>query len=171
MLQAPTPAWVDDTSSYGGPSAATAISERYRDVAAKIIATARADRGAYKKLAYLTEQIGNRLAGSPALDKEVSWAAQAMKDDGHDVRTELDLSSEPDSFIFLTLPTPHAGYEYDLRAFSAGSTSVGVARHTWRRAVSEPSAAAGATASREASSIDRSTISTYHSQPSRASGR
>src|SRR4029079_11649790 len=55
---------------------------------------------------------------------------------GYDVRTELDLSGEPDSFIFLTLPTPHAGYEYDLRAFTAGSTSVGKAlkaspaRHT-----------------------------------------
>ena len=55
---------------------------------------------------------------------------------GHDVRTELDLSNETDSFIFLTLPTPHAGYEYDLRAFTAGSTSVGKAlkaspaRHT-----------------------------------------
>src|SRR5919107_168985 len=55
---------------------------------------------------------------------------------GHDVSTELDLSGESDSFIFLTLPTPHAGYEYDLRAFSAGSTAVGKAlkaspaRHT-----------------------------------------
>ena len=55
---------------------------------------------------------------------------------GHDVRDELDLSGESDSFIFLTLPTPHAGYEYDLRAFTAGSTSVGKAlaaspaRHT-----------------------------------------
>ena len=46
---------------------------------------------------------------------------------GHDVRDELDLSGESDSFIFLTLPTPHAGYEYDLRAFTAGSTSVGKA--------------------------------------------
>ena len=52
------------------------------------------------------------------------------------MRTELDLADEPDSFIFLTLPTPHAGYEYDLRAFTAGSTSVGKAlkassaRHT-----------------------------------------
>src|SRR4029079_14174171 len=47
---------------------------------------------------------------------------------GHDVRTELDLSGEPDSFIFLTLPTPHAGYEYDLRAFPAGRTTAGNAR-------------------------------------------
>ena len=28
---------------------------------------------------------------------------------GHDVRTELDLTGEPESFIFLTLPTPHDG--------------------------------------------------------------
>jgi len=55
---------------------------------------------------------------------------------GYDVRTELDLTGEPDSFLFLTLPTPHAGYEYDLRAFTTGATSVGEAmkaspaRHT-----------------------------------------
>jgi UDPglucose 6-dehydrogenase len=55
---------------------------------------------------------------------------------GYDVRTELDLSGEPESLIFLTLPTPNAGYEYDLRAFTAGTASVGkalagsTARHT-----------------------------------------
>jgi carboxypeptidase Q len=91
-LQAPTPAWVNDTASYGpgvrAPQAAPPLVERYRDVAAKIIATARADRGAYKKLAYLTDQVGHRLAGSQQLDKAIAWAAQAMKDDGLDVRTE-----------------------------------------------------------------------------------
>jgi UDPglucose 6-dehydrogenase len=46
---------------------------------------------------------------------------------GYDVRTELDLSGERDAFIFLTLPTPHTGYEYDLSAFTAGSTAVGKA--------------------------------------------
>jgi carboxypeptidase Q len=91
-LQAPTPTWVNDTSSYGGTKAsskapASAV-EGYREIAAKLIATARADRGAYKKLAYLTDQIGNRLAGSQQLDKAIAWAAQAMKDDGLDVRTE-----------------------------------------------------------------------------------
>ena len=86
--QAATPAWVNDTSSYGGADAKSPLAERYRDVAAKIIATARADRGAYKKLAYLTDHIGPRLAGSPALGKAIAWAAQAMKDDGLDVRTE-----------------------------------------------------------------------------------
>jgi UDPglucose 6-dehydrogenase len=44
---------------------------------------------------------------------------------GLDARTELDLTSEPDSFIFLTLPTPNVGWRYDLGAFTAGSKAVG----------------------------------------------
>jgi Zn-dependent M28 family amino/carboxypeptidase len=72
------------------PAAAptTALTDHYRDAVDKIVAAARADRGAYQKLAYLTDRIGNRLSGSPALDKAIAWAAKAMKDDGHDVRTE-----------------------------------------------------------------------------------
>ena len=53
---------------------------------------------------------------------------------GHDVRTELDLSGEPDSFIFLTLPTPHAGYEYDLARLHRG-------QHRGRRRALKTSAA------------------------------
>ncbi|MHA6629595.1 2-dehydropantoate 2-reductase N-terminal domain-containing protein [Pseudonocardia sichuanensis] len=55
---------------------------------------------------------------------------------GFDVRSEIDLSAEPESLIFLTLPTPHEGHRYDLSAFEAGTTSVGKAlagspaRHT-----------------------------------------
>jgi UDPglucose 6-dehydrogenase len=55
---------------------------------------------------------------------------------GWDARTELDLSGEPESLIFLTLPTPNDGHRYDLSAFSAGTASVGkalagsTARHT-----------------------------------------
>ncbi|HEY5922648.1 MAG TPA: M20/M25/M40 family metallo-hydrolase [Kofleriaceae bacterium] len=86
--QGPVPTWVNDTSSYGGPNQVSPVVARYRDVAAKIIATARADRGGYKKLAYLTDHVGARLAGSAELDKAIAWAAQAMKDDGLDVRTE-----------------------------------------------------------------------------------
>jgi len=88
VTEGPTPAWVNDTSSYGGPNQPRPIVEKYRETAEKIISTARADRGAYKKLAYLTDQIGHRLAGSPELDKAIAWAAQAMKDDGLDARTE-----------------------------------------------------------------------------------
>jgi UDPglucose 6-dehydrogenase len=61
---------------------------------------------------------------------------QELASRGLDVRTELDLSNEPDSFVFLTLPTPNVGWRYDLSAFEAGTASVGKAlagspsRHT-----------------------------------------
>jgi UDPglucose 6-dehydrogenase len=48
-----------------------------------------------------------------------------LRAQGLDARTELDLTSEPDSFIFLTLPTPNAGWGYDLGAFTAGCAAVG----------------------------------------------
>jgi carboxypeptidase Q len=71
------------------PAAAPAsITARYREPVEKIIAAARADRGAYQKLAHLTDHIGNRLAGSASLDRAIAWAAQVMKDEGHDVHTE-----------------------------------------------------------------------------------
>ncbi|TQM13769.1 2-dehydropantoate 2-reductase N-terminal domain-containing protein [Pseudonocardia kunmingensis] len=55
---------------------------------------------------------------------------------GFDVRSEIDLSDEPESLLFLTLPTPNDGHRYDLSAFSAGTAAVGRAlagsptRHT-----------------------------------------
>ncbi len=82
-------AWISDTSSYGPALVPTvSIADRYREVAAKILAAGRADRGAYRKLAVLTDRIGHRPSGSPELERAVAWAAQAMKDDGHVVRTE-----------------------------------------------------------------------------------
>jgi UDPglucose 6-dehydrogenase len=66
--------------------------------------------------------------------------ADARVDDlrarGLDAHHRLDLSGEPDSFVLLTLPTPHTGRAYDLSAFTAGSEAVGhalrdsTARHT-----------------------------------------
>jgi carboxypeptidase Q len=70
------------------PSGSPTLADRYREPVGKIVAAARADRSAYQKLAHLTDRIGNRLAGSAALGRAVAWAAEAMKDDGHDVRTE-----------------------------------------------------------------------------------
>jgi carboxypeptidase Q len=82
-------AWVSDTSSYGPTVVpAASIADRYRDVAARLINAAQADRGAYAKLAQLTDRIGHRLSGSPELERAIAWAAQTMKDDGHQVRTE-----------------------------------------------------------------------------------
>ncbi|MBA3454389.1 MAG: M20/M25/M40 family metallo-hydrolase, partial [Deltaproteobacteria bacterium] len=82
--------WISDTSSFGAQPAAraTTIADRYAAIATQIITAARADRGAYLKLAHLTDRIGHRLAGSPGLERAVAWAAEAMKQDGHDTRTE-----------------------------------------------------------------------------------
>ena len=63
----------------------TPLADAYRDLAATIVAHARADRGAYTKLTYLTDRIGARLAGSPALDRAIVWAADALRADGHAV--------------------------------------------------------------------------------------
>ena len=83
-------AWVADTSSFAPLQAPrpASLAERYAGTAASIIAAARADHEAYRRLAHLTDRIGHRLAGSAALDRAIAWAAQTMKDDGHDVRTE-----------------------------------------------------------------------------------
>jgi UDPglucose 6-dehydrogenase len=48
-----------------------------------------------------------------------------LRDRGLDARPQLDLSAEPDSVIFLTLPTPNEGWTYDLAAFTAGTAAVG----------------------------------------------
>jgi carboxypeptidase Q len=111
------PAWVADTKPYGAPASSGApsptmaspaassstaatpavasgaaptasLAARYREPTEKIVATASADRDAYRKLSYLTDRIGHRLSGSTGLARAITWAAQTMKDDGHDVRTE-----------------------------------------------------------------------------------
>lgn len=84
-VSAPTPVVVE-TPAPLAPT--TPIADRYREVAGQIIAHARADRGAYQKLAYLTDRIGHRLSGSKALDAAIAWGADALRADGHDVRTE-----------------------------------------------------------------------------------
>jgi UDPglucose 6-dehydrogenase len=48
-----------------------------------------------------------------------------LRDRGWDARTEIDLTGEPESLIFLTLPTPNDGHRYDLSAFTAGTAAVG----------------------------------------------
>jgi UDPglucose 6-dehydrogenase len=51
----------------------------------------------------------------------------ALRAEGLDARTGLDLRGEPESFVFLTLPTPHAGRRYDLSVFERGVRDVGTA--------------------------------------------
>ena len=49
---------------------------------ARILQAARADRGAFEKLTALCDGIGNRLAGSDALDRAIAWAQAALRADG-----------------------------------------------------------------------------------------
>ena len=68
-----TPAWLD----------------QYRDPAARLIGAAISDTFAWRRLAVLTDSIGNRLSGTPQLDRAIRWAAEEMKRDGlENVHTE-----------------------------------------------------------------------------------
>jgi carboxypeptidase Q len=58
------------------------LTEQYRETASKLIDASLADQGGMEKLAYLCDRIGNRLSGSPALERAVAWAASQMKADG-----------------------------------------------------------------------------------------
>jgi Zn-dependent M28 family amino/carboxypeptidase len=56
--------------------------DRYRDTAGRVLGRALVDEGAWKRLEYLTTRIGNRLSGSPGLEKAIAWASEGMKADG-----------------------------------------------------------------------------------------
>jgi len=61
---------------------AQSLTDKYRDTAGKLIDAALADNGGMDKLSYLCDRIGNRLSGSPSLEKAITWAAAQMKQDG-----------------------------------------------------------------------------------------
>lgn len=54
----------------------------YRERAARIIGAALSTDRAYRRLAYLTDRIGNRLSGSENLERAIAWALSEMKRDG-----------------------------------------------------------------------------------------
>ena len=61
----------------------------YRAAAAKIIGAALTSDRAYSRLAHLTDHIGNRISGSPSLERAIEWAISEMKRDALDnVRAE-----------------------------------------------------------------------------------
>jgi carboxypeptidase Q len=61
----------------------------YRERAARIIGAALTEDTAYRRLAWLTDRIGNRLSGSENLERAVRWAVEEMKRDRLDnVRAE-----------------------------------------------------------------------------------
>ena len=71
-------------ASLGGarPAQSQKLADRYRDTANRLIDAAMSDQGGMEKLAYLCDRIGNRLSGSPALERAIAWAASQMKKDG-----------------------------------------------------------------------------------------
>jgi carboxypeptidase Q len=63
--------------------------DAYREPAARLIGEATATTFAWQRLSELTDSIGNRLSGSPALDRAIAWAVAEMKRDGlENVHTE-----------------------------------------------------------------------------------
>lgn len=54
----------------------------YSEPASRIIGTALANRSAWLRLAELSDNIGNRLAGSPQLEQAIAWTIEEMKKDG-----------------------------------------------------------------------------------------
>jgi carboxypeptidase Q len=55
---------------------------QYQVSASKLIDASLVDQGGMQKLSYLCDRIGNRLSGTPALEKAIVWAAAQMKADG-----------------------------------------------------------------------------------------
>ncbi len=63
----------------GGTCVAADLTEQYRAPADKLIDAALADTEGYDRLAYLCYRIGNRLSGSPGLEKAIAWSVETMK--------------------------------------------------------------------------------------------
>ena len=71
------------------PAGRPAWLDGYREPAARLIGEALGSTFAWERLAVLTDTIGNRLSGSPQLDRAIAWAVAEMKRDGlENVHTE-----------------------------------------------------------------------------------
>src|SRR5215217_4415190 len=63
--------------------------QQYREPSARLIGEALGSTFAWERLAVLTDTIGHRLSGSPALERAVQWAVAEMNRDGlENVRAE-----------------------------------------------------------------------------------
>jgi len=77
------------TAHVDPPAGGPAWLEAYRAPASRLIGEAVSSTFAWDRLATLTDTIGNRLSGSPALDRAIQWAVAEMTRDGLDnVHTE-----------------------------------------------------------------------------------
>jgi len=70
------------------PLAGADLTAHYKATADKLIEAALADSEGYNRLSYLCYRIGNRLSGSPGLEKAIAWSVEQMKAAGlSNVRT------------------------------------------------------------------------------------
>jgi len=70
---------VPPTISTGSPA-----TTNYREVSKRILDASLADDGAWQKLSHLTQKIGNRLSGSPALEHAVGWTRDTFAAERHE---------------------------------------------------------------------------------------
>ncbi|HZV02734.1 MAG TPA: M20/M25/M40 family metallo-hydrolase [Planctomycetota bacterium] len=63
---------------------ADAVAALYSGSAERLIGAALEDDTGYRRLAYLSDRIGNRLSGSASLDRAIAWALSEMEKDGLD---------------------------------------------------------------------------------------
>jgi carboxypeptidase Q len=63
---------------------ATLADAAYGEAAERILSAARADDGAWRKLAYLTDRIRHRLSGSRVLELAVIWTQEALHAEAHE---------------------------------------------------------------------------------------
>ena len=72
-----------------GERPSTSWLDQYREPASRLIGEAVGSTFAWQRLAVLTDSIGHRLSGTPALDRAIAWAVDEMKRDGlENVHTE-----------------------------------------------------------------------------------
>jgi len=72
-----------------GERPSTSWLDQYREPASRLIGEAVGSTFAWQRLAVLTDSIGHRLSGTPALDRAIAWALDEMKRDGlENVHTE-----------------------------------------------------------------------------------
>jgi carboxypeptidase Q len=77
------------TSTPAADSTPLAWLNAYREPAARLVGEALASPFAWQRLSVLTDTIGNRLSGTPALDRAIQWAVEEMRRDGlENVHTE-----------------------------------------------------------------------------------
>jgi len=69
-------------ASHAVPSSRINWLDAYREPAARLIGEALGSTFAWDRLSVLTDTIGNRLSGTPALDRAIQWAIAEMNRDG-----------------------------------------------------------------------------------------